>query len=237
MKQIIAIAKKEILGYFSSPVGYVFAGLMLMVANWLFFQDFFVANQASLTPLWSNLGFLLSLFVPALSMNALSEEKKNGNWEVVLSLPVSESEMVLGKFLGLFFCVFVSLLLFLPTAVIVLVLGKPDIGVLVGGWVGVLFLAISYLAVGIFASSLSTQPVVAFMVAMFFLLINSFLGQDSILSRFPTQIASILGYISISWHSSHFADGVLQASDIVFFISFIGIFLVLTVMWLKARNK
>ncbi|MCL4384036.1 ABC transporter permease [Patescibacteria group bacterium] len=237
MKTILTIARKEVLGYFSSPVGYVFAGLMLLVANWLFFQDFFVANQANLAPLWNSLGFLLSLFVPALSMNALSEEKKNGNWEVILSLPVSETQMVLGKFLGLLFCVGVSLLLFLPTVGVVFYLGKPDTGVMAGGALGVLFMAVTYLAIGIFASALSNQAVVGFMVAMIFLLVNSFMGQDSILSRFPPLVSSVIGYLSISWHANRFADGLVQGSDVVFFVSFCAIFLILTVMWLKARNK
>ena len=100
MKPLLTIAFKELKNYLSSPTGYVFTGLLLIVSNWLFLQDFFLVNVASLMPLWGNLGFLLSIFIPALAMNSISEEKRNGNWEVILSLPVSEVDFVLGKFVG-----------------------------------------------------------------------------------------------------------------------------------------
>lgn len=237
MKKIITIAGKEILSYFSSPVGYVFSGILLLVSNWLFFQDFFLMNQASLAGLWANLSFLLSIFVPALTMNSIADEKRNGNWEIILSLPVTETQLVLGKFLGTLTYILITLLFFLPTTILVFLLGKPDLGIIIGGWLGTLFLVISYLSVGIFTSALSNQPVVGFVSAMIILLLNNFIGQSSILSTLPEIVATIVGFISLSAHSNQMAAGLIQLNDIIFFISINVILLTLTVLWLKSRNK
>ncbi len=237
MKRIRTIALKEVWGYLTSPVGYVFAGLLLIVANWLFFQDFFLLNQADLTTLWNSLGFLLSIFIPALSMNLISEEKRNGNWEVILSLPVTEFELVIGKFIGAFLYIFVTLLLLSPTVITVLLLGKPDLGILIGGWLGVLGLAVVYLAVGIFCSSLSNQPAVGFLMATILLLVNNFIGQAGVLQRLPVFLGTIFEFLSITWHANQFGLGVVRLEDITFLVSTTGIFLLLTVLYLKARNK
>lgn len=237
MKRIMTIATKEVLFYFTNPVGYIFAGLLMIVSYWIFFQDFFVLNQATLGGLWGNMTFLLSLFIPALSMNSLAEEKKQGTWEVMLSLPVSETELVLGKFIGSWLFVMMTLLLALPAVITVLLLGKPDVGILAGGWVGLLLAASLQLAVGVFASSLSQQPIVGFLVAAVVLLLNNFIGQDMVLSRLPTVIAAIAGYASISWHSGQFGNGLFKLSDVMFFVSMSIIFLTLTVLSLKSRHK
>ncbi len=237
MKNIITIAKKEWRNYFSSPVGYVFAGLLLVVVNWLFFSNFFIGGQADLNPYWSNFSLILSLFVPAISMNLIAEEKKNSTWEVLLSLPINEKELVLGKFLGCALYLLFTILLSLPVIITVYVLGKPDVGLIIGGFVGILLLSLSYLSVGIFVSSLSNQAIVGFLGSSVILLVNSLMGQEILLSRVPSFAKDFIGGLSVNFRSANFSSGAISIGDLVFFISWIIIFITLTIISLKSRNK
>lgn len=237
MKNIITIAKKEWRNYFSSPVGYVFAGLLLVVVNWLYFSNFFIAGEADLNPYWSNFALLLSLFVPAISMNLIAEEKKNSTWELLLSLPITEKELVLGKFLGCSMYLLFSILLSLPVIVTVYFLGKPELGLILGGFIGIFILSLAYLSLGIFMSSLSSQAIVGFLGSAAALIINSLMGQEVVLSRVPVIAKDFIGGLSLNYRSANFSSGLISVNDLLFFISWIAIFLVLTVISLKSRQK
>src|SRR4030043_1273525 len=128
MKNILIIAKKEWLGFFSNGIGYIFAALLMVVSAWMYFSDLFVLGQADLGPLWATMAFLFSVFVPAISMGLIAEEKRNGNWEVILSMPVSEAEMVLGKFLGAGAYLLFTVLLSLPAVITIFWLGETEVG-------------------------------------------------------------------------------------------------------------
>lgn len=237
MKNILIIAKKEWLNYWGSSVGYIFAGLLLVVTSWLFFGDLFLGGEADIRPYFGVLTFLFSLFIPAIAMGLLADEKKNGTWEVVLSLPVSETEMVLGKFLGsagyLLFCLGLTA----PVIVTLGLLGRPDWGVVAGSVVGAILLGLAYLAVGLLASSLSNQAVVGFLGATAFLLLNNLLGQEVFLMKLPLELRGIFEGLSLSFRTNRFSSGLLTFSDVVFYLSWIVIFLILTVMGLKNRDK
>lgn len=237
MRSIITLAKKEWADYFISPVGYVFTSLLLVLANWLFFSDLFILGQADLGPFFSTLVFLLSVFVPAISMNLLAEEKKNSTWEVLLSLPVDEKEFVLGKFIGSGLYLLYTLGLSLSTVLIVYLLGRPDMGIVAGEMGGLILLSLAFLAVGIFMSSLSSQPIVGFLGSSVILIINNLMGQEIFVSRLPTTFGRLAQGVSLSYRFSNFSNGLVQVSDLVFFASFVMVFLILTVMSLKARNK
>jgi ABC-2 type transport system permease protein len=237
MKNIITIAKKEWKNYFTSPVGYIFAGLLLIVTNWLFFNSFFIVGQADLNPYWTNMALLLSLFVPAISMGLVADEKKNSTWEVLLSLPIDEKQLVLGKFFGCALYLLFSILLSIPVIITVYFLGKPDVGAIFGGLVGTIFLSLAYLSLGLFMSSLSSQSIVAFLGSSVLLIINNLLGQDVLLSKVPTMAKDFIGGLSLSWRSSRFSSGLIEINDLIFFVSWIIIFITLTVLSLKSRNK
>ncbi len=237
MNTISIIAKREFKNYLISPLGYVFTGLLLLVANWMFLGDLFVMGQANMSPYWSVLVFLFSLFIPAISMGLVADEKKNGTWETILSLPVSENEMILGKFFGSTMYIIFSVLLSIPIAATLFIFGSPDIGVILGGYIGVLLLAMAYLSLGIFMSCLSNQSIVGFLGATVFLVLNNFLGQGSFLMKIPGGLRFIVGGLSLSWRSAKFSLGLIEAGDLLFFVSFVFIFLTLSVLSLKARNK
>jgi len=237
MKQTWAIAKKEIFNYLTQPVGYVFAGLLLLVANWMFFSDIFVQGQADIRPLFSNVVLLFSLFVPAISMGLIADEKKSGNWEVMLSLPINETQMVIGKFLGSAIYLTGVTLLLAPTVGVLFYLGTPDIGMVIGGAIGVILLGAAYLSVGLLASCLSNSSVVAFMITTIFLVINNLFNQDVLLSRLPGGLKTVIQTLSLAAKSDRLSTGLINLNDLLFFLSWMTVSVILSVIVLKGRDK
>lgn len=237
MKATLIIAKKELVNYLTQPVGYVFAALLLLVANWLYFNDLFILGQADLSPLFLTIIFLDSIFVPAITMGLIADEKKNGNWEVLLSLPINEIQMVVGKFLGSAGFLVGIALLFLPTIATIYWLGSPETGMVVGGMLGVVLLGLAYLSVGILASCLTNSSVIAFLTTTIFLVINNFLGQSVLLDRMPGFLKTIFQGISLAGKTQKLGSGLISLNDLIFFGSWITVSLILSIIALKGRDK
>ena len=237
MRKIWAIAKKEIIAVWGNPTGYIFAAILLLVVNAIFFNDLFLSRVADMQLYWRLMTYLLSLFVPAIAMGLIAEEKKSGTWEVLLALPVKEGQMVVGKFMGYALFTLASISLSVTAIVTVLWLGRPDVGLVIGGFWGTVLLAWSYLAIGIFMSSLTTQPIIAFIATTIVLLVNNFMAQDIFTSRLPEAVGRFAGELSLAARSANLSQGLVEVKDITFFVSWIAIFLILTSLNLKARNK
>ncbi len=146
MKYIWAIAKKEFGGYFNSPIAYIVIAVFLLINGWLFFQQFFLAGQVSLRALFSLAPLLLIFFAPAITMRAISEERKSGTLELLVTLPVSSAQIVLGKFLASLGLLSVAILLTLPYAISVSFVGDLDWGPVIGGYLGLFPLRFRYLS-------------------------------------------------------------------------------------------
>lgn len=237
MKQVWAIAKKELLNFITQPVGYVFAGLLVIVANWIYFGDIFVLGQADISPFFSTIIFLFSIFIPAISMGLIADEKKSGNWEVILSLPINELQMVLGKFIGSCLYLLGVSILFVPSILIVYWLGRPEIGIVAGGFLGMVLIGVAYLAVGLLASCLTNSSVVAFLVTTIFLVINNMFSQENLLTRLPAALKQVLLTLSLAEKSGRLSTGLINFNDMMFFISWILISIILSVTALKGRDK
>lgn len=237
MKNLLPLVKKEIQSFFYTPIGYVFAGLLMIVTNWLFFNDLFLSGQADLTPYWTTMIYLFSIFIPAITMNSIAEERKNGTWEILLSLPIREVELVLAKFIGGFIYLLFIFLLTLPTVVTIGLIGKPDIGVLMSTLLGVILLSGTYLSFGIFISGLTNQPIVAFLLTAVGLILNTFIGQEMFLRRLPNGLSNLIGELSLTGRVGRFYGGLIEVQNVVFFLSFMTILLLLTILYLKARGK
>ncbi len=236
-KNILILAKKEWWSLLYNPTGYVFSALLLLVTNWLFVNDMFVIGQADIKPYLSTMLFLLIIFVPAITMNSLAEEKKSGTWEILLSLPVNETEMVVGKLLGWWWYFGLVLVLSTPVAGILIWLGQPDLGVMAGGYVAVLLVGLAYGAIGILASALTNQPVVGFLIGTMIILVNNVMGQDAVVSRMPGQLAKIVTSLSLGWQTNRMMTGAFELTDLVFFGSATAVAVIITVLILKARDK
>lgn len=235
MKNTMAIAWKEIKTYFVSPMAYVIIAVYTALASY-----YFVTSISGVLPEASVRGFIVPstllfvLFSPIITMRLLAEEQKLGTLELLMTSPVRDYEIVLGKFIA----ATASLLsMLIPTAYLVLLLhwfGTPDIGPILSGYLGLTLFGMATLSVGLLASSLSGNQIVAAVVAMGILLILSIID---LLSPHVTGVfADIVLEISISDHFQDFARGVIDTHDIVFYGVFTTFMLFLTVRSLESRR-
>jgi ABC-2 type transport system permease protein len=232
--QILVLAKKEFRSYFDSPVAYVVIALFLLIAGWQFSTSLFLNNTADLRTLFSMQRFILLFFVPALSMRLISEEKRLGTIELLMTLPIKDWQLVLGKFLAAYLLVAITILLTLIHYVTISILGQPDLGAAVGGYLGIILIVGVYLSIGIFTSSLTQNQIVAFIVS--FVIIFVLFILRSVIVFFPGFIASILEYLSIDYHFNNIARGVIDSRDIIYYFSMMFLFLFLTVQSLESRK-
>jgi len=227
VKNVLAIAGKEIRSYFFSPVAYVVLALFMLIWGWLFVGVVFNLGRAEMDILFHNLAFTLFLILSGFTMRLIAEEKHSGTIELLMTSPVTDTQMVLGKFLGClaFFGVMMAVTLEVP--VLLAVYSNPDNGPIIGGYVGFFLLGATFIAIGLFMSSLTDNQIVAYVLSfvtclMLWILnwISDFLG---------SIIGGALKYISFSERFQDFPKGIIDTRDVIFFLSFIGLFLFLTV--------
>jgi ABC-2 type transport system permease protein len=224
MRQVPHIFKKEFRAYFVSPIAYIVISIFLIVTGWFFFSTFFLFNQANLRSFLSLLPVVFAFVVPAVTMRLFSEELNVGTYEILLTMPVTYREVVLGKFLAGVAFVAAMLLPTLAYPVTVSFLGDLDWGPVVGGYVGAILLGASFCAVGLFASSLTRNQIVAFIigVAVCFALVLI----DKILFFLPSPLVGVLEYLGADYHFENISKGILDSRDIVYFLSviFVGLY-------------
>ncbi len=224
MRQVPPIFKKEFRTYFVSPIAYIVISIFLIVTGWFFFSTFFLFNQATLRNFFALLPMIFAFVIPSVTMRLFSEELNVGTYEILLTLPVTFKEVVLGKFLAGVAFVAAMLIPTLAYPVSVSFLGDLDWGPVIGGYVGALLLAASFTAVGLFASSLTRNQIVAFIigVAICFALVLI----DKILFFLPTPLVGVLEYLGADFHFENISKGILDSRDIIYFLSvtFVGLY-------------
>lgn len=230
LRTIYILFKKELMSYFNSPIAYIFIGVFLVVGNWLFFKNFFLIGQANLRPYFDLLPWIFLFLSPALTMRLWAEEKKSGTIEFLLTLPVTDWQVVLAKFLGAITFLFVSLILTITLPISVAMLGDIDLGPIMGGYIGALFLGGSYLALGLFISSLTKNQIIAFVLGFVACFVAFIIGADFVLLGAPQFLAPILKFLGLGNHFYNVAKGVIDSKDIIYYSSFIFVFL-----WLNAK--
>jgi len=167
LKTIYILFKKELMHYFNSPIAYIFIAVFLIVGNWLYFNSFFLVGQASMRQYFLLLPWIFLFLCPAVTMRLWAEEKKSGTVEFLMTLPITDWQVVLGKFFGSLIFIFISLLLSFSIPVSLYFIGNLDFGPIIGSYLGALFLSGSYLALGIFISSLTKNQIIAFLLSFF----------------------------------------------------------------------
>lgn len=221
------IMKRELSAYFTSPIAYIVTGLYLIITGILFFSTFYLYNRAELRLLFTYLPLLLSFFVPALTMRVFAEEKRVGSIETLMTLPVTEVQVVTGKYLASFIS---TLIMIAPTLFYIIpaeVFGSPDYGPIVGGYLGAIFLCASYTAIGIFATSITKNQIIAFFTG--FIICIALTMIDSFMVFLPAQIVSLFSYISANSHFNSIARGIIDTRDLIYFISLTALFFTITV--------
>ncbi|MBU0560835.1 MAG: ABC transporter permease subunit [Bacteroidetes bacterium] len=238
MKEIWIISKKELRSFFDSLIAYILITVFLGMSGfftWLYGSDIFFIGQATLQPFFSVAYWTLFFFIPALTMKMLSEEKRSGTLELLLTKPVSDWQVIIAKFVACVELIGIALLFTLPYYFSVWMLGPIDHGAVWCGYLGMMLMSATFISIGLFASSITNNQIVAFLLALFigvfFLIIFDVLADNS-----TGGVGQFLSYLSLSTHYGSISRGVIDSRDILYFlsISFFGLYLAETI--LSKRN-
>jgi len=233
---IRTIARRELKALFDQPIAYILLVVFTGVNALLFFREAEVYNIASLRPMLDFLPWLLLFLVPAVTMRALAEDLRSGTLEVVLAQPITELELLLGKYFGqlLFLLIALAITLTVPLG---LALGTaPELGIIVAQYVGAALLVAGLAAVGVWASSVSQNQITAFIVGVFVMFLLIFVGLDQLLVGLPPRLGAIAGALGVLSHFSQIARGVIDLRDAVYFVTLAALFLVLAYFALLSRK-
>lgn len=228
------IFKKELRSYFNSAVAYVVIVVFLAIVGWFHTSNLFLANVASLRLLFELVPVIFLFVVPAITMRLLSEEKKSGTIELLTTKPLRDVEIILGKFLAAWALIGIALMATLIYYITIAALGDIDNGPVIGGYIGLLLLAGVYVGIGLFASSLTDNQVVAFILG--FVFVFAFFMLDKILMYIPEWLTSIVEFLGVDYHFSNIARGVIDSRDLIYFASVLGMTLYLSVVSLERRK-
>jgi len=228
--------KKELNYYLNNPIGYIVVILFAIFANFLFVKDLFLVGSASMRPFFGILPWLLMIFIPSLTMRTLSEEKRTNTIEVLLTLPVSETQIIIAKFFALttIVCLAFTLTVALPMSLGFLTkMYLPEIFI---GYLGSLFLAASFIGLSMFFSSQTNNQVIAFLTSVLTIFILLVLATDFTAAILPKIIQDFLSYFSPIYHLQNFIKGVVDLRSFFYFLSMNILFLLLTVIDLEKRK-
>ncbi|MGD0037621.1 MAG: ABC transporter permease [Bacteroidota bacterium] len=228
------IFQKELRSYFNSAVAYVVIVVFLAIVGWVYTSSMFLVNVASLRMMFEWIPLVFLFVVPAVTMRLLAEEKKGGTIELLTTKPLHDWEIVAGKFLAAWALIGIALLPTLIYYITVAFLGDIDNGPVIGGYLGLLLMAGVYVAIGLLASSLTENQIVAFIIGL--LMMFAFYMMDKVLIFVPDFMTSVVEYLGIDFHFANIARGVIDSRDVVYFGSVLGFTLYLSVVSLERRK-
>jgi gliding motility-associated transport system permease protein len=238
MNKIWIIALKEFRTFFDSLTAYILLIVFLGLSGfftWISGSDIFFIGQATLQPFFSVAYWTLFFFIPALTMRMLAEENNSGTIELLLTKPVTDWQIIIGKFTACLMLILIALLLTLPYYISIAFLGSVDNGAAISGYLGLILISAAYIGIGLFASSISNNQIVSFLVSLFigifFLIIFNVLASD-----LTGVLGGILNYLSLSTHFQSISRGVIDSRDIIYFLSIAGFGLILAAISLSKRN-
>jgi ABC-2 type transport system permease protein len=241
MRGIWIIAERELAAYFSTPVATVFIVIFLVLQGAMTFNlgNFFERGQADLSPFFTFLPWVFLLLVPAITMRLWAEERRLGTIELLLTLPITQGQAVVGKFLAAWAFCAIALALTFPFIITVNMLGEPDNGVIASGYLGALLVAGAFLAIGAALSALTRNQVIAFVLAVavcFVFAVASYPLVTEFLSRNTPILAEVARRIALLDRYQAFTRGIISARDLVFFATFIGFWLFLNTVLVDQRK-
>ena len=243
MKHALPIVKRELMGYFRSPVAYVFIIIFLVSTTgttW-YLGNYFTSNEASLELFFFFHPWLYLFLIPAMGMRLWAEERRTGTVEILLTLPVSMVTVVVSKFVAAWLFIGLALLLTFPMIVTTTYLGDPDGGVMVTGYIGSFLMAGAYLAVTSFTSSLTKNQVISFILSFLICLILVLLGWGvltrSLVEIFPVWLADLITQFSFTTHFNALRRGLIDLRDVIYFLSVIGFMLFANVLVLDNNRS
>lgn len=221
MKTIWTITRRELNAYFDSLTAYILLILFLGFSGlftWLFGNDIFIMGQASLSVFFANAYWTLFFFIPAITMRLIADERNSGTLELILTKSVSKEQLVIGKFLSAWLLILIALVFTVPYVITLANIGNLDYGEVIGGYLGLILMSASYIGIGMYASSLTSNQVVAFLVALLiglmFHVVFGILSQN-----ISGSISYLFFQLNMSTHFESISRGVIDLTDVLFFLS------------------
>ena len=235
MRNLKAIYIKEIKSYFNSPMAYIFLVIFTVINGYFFTQTFFLFNQSDMRSLFNIIPLIYLFFIPAITMSLIAREKNLGTMEVISTLPLKDLDFVAGKFLAALSLVLVGLLITLVHFFTLIQVGTNiDYGAVFTGYLGLVLAGAVYSSVGTFASSVTDNQVVAFIIGIFIVII--FFLMDKMPMFVPVSLTGIIQYLSVDYHLSNISRGVIDSRNLIYFASVVSFFLFMTVRVLEIRK-
>lgn len=234
MRVFAALWIKECKDFFVSPIAYLVIGIFLLVTGWFFFSTFFIKSQAGLRDFFNLLPMTFAFVIPALTMRLFAEELNLGSYEILITMPVSHTEVVLSKF---FAGLLVVAAMLLPTLVYVLfvaLLGEVDPGPVIGGYLGSLLLGAAYTAIGLLTSALTKNQIIAYILGTLLCFTLTLINQ--LLFFVPEAGLHIAQYLGAVHHFQNIAKGIIDSRDIIYFLSIVCIGLYLTTLVIQEKT-
>ncbi len=234
MRQIAAIWSKEFKDYFVSPIAYMVIAIFLLITGWFFFSSFFVQGQASMRSFFQLLPLIFAFVIPALTMRLFSEEFNMGTYEMLITLPVTLRQVVVGKFLAGLAFVAAMLLPTLAYPLCISLIAKLDWGPVIGGYIGALLLGGAFTAIGLLTSAITHNQIIAFILGTLFCFVLAIV--DKMLFFFPESFLDVIQYFAADYHFQNIAKGIIDSRDLLYFLSLIFIGQYVTHLLLQARE-
>ena len=224
MRQVVHIFRKEFSAYFISPIAYIVIAIFLLVTGWFFFATFFLFNQANLRSFYALLPVVFAFVIPAITMRLISEEINVGSDEILLTMPVTLRDVILGKFLASVALVVAMMIPTIAYPLTVSFMGQLDWGPVVGGYLGAVFLGAAFSAVGLFASALTRNQIIAFIIGLTICFTLTLI--DKLLYFLPQSMLGVFAYLGADFHFQNIARGIIDSRDILYFVSicFVGLY-------------
>ncbi len=234
MSTTATVAKREIKSYFNSPVAYIVVAVFMLIAGYLYWSQLFLEKQAELRYYFTLTPLIFTFIIPAITMRLLAEEKGSGTLEMLITMPVRDWEVVLGKFLAGMAMVAAIVGMTGFYAVTLALLGPVDRGPLLTGYLGLLLMGGAYVSIGVMASSLTRNQIVAFILAFAISFGLFIFGQ--IVQYAPDWLSPVLAFMSMGNHFESLSRGVVDSRDVIFYVSLMVVALVIATASLESRK-
>jgi ABC-2 type transport system permease protein len=234
MSPALVISRREIRTYFNSAVAYIVVPVFIVITGYLFFTQLFLEKQADMRGFFNIMPLLFMFMIPAITMRLLADEKSTGTLELLITLPVRDWEVVVGKFLAAMALLCTAIGLTLVFAITVKSLGPLDRGPTIGGYVGLVLMGGAYVAIGVMASSLTRNSIVSFILAFAISFALYLLGK---LTQFlPEALQRLVAYLSIDGHFENIGRGVIDTRDVIYYLSVMAVCLLVATLSLESRR-
>ena len=235
MRNINTICRRELGGFFNSPMAYIFLVIFAIVNGYFFTNTFFLFGQSDLRVLFDIVPLVYLFFIPAVSMGLIARENNLGTMETMSTMPLNSYEFVIGKFLAAFSLILLGLVATSIHLFTLISVGtNVDYGAIFSGYLGLALMGGTYAAIGTYASSFTQNQVVAFIIGVFIVLV--FFMLDKTLVFVPTSIAGFVQFLAVDYHLSNISRGVIDSRNLVYFFSVIGFFIFLTIQTLEMKR-